>query len=303
MERNAMRLENISSLYESSARERISLILDAASFQEILPPSKRISSPHLKTLGMPIAFDDGIVIGEGLLEGRKVFCAAQEPGFMGGSVGEVHGAKLTGLLERAAVEKPAAVILILDTGGVRLHEANAGLIAISEIQRALFKARSMGVVVIAISAGSNGIYGGFGIVARCCDYVLITEQGRLSVSGPEVIESQKGVEEFDARDKALVWRTMGGKHRYLQNEAQAYTKDSIENIRASIVAYFGKSVPLSLEELLRQHKSLGQRLEKFSGCADAVDIWAKMGIQNPDQIPSLDDESFIAIANRVRDHD
>ena len=160
MERNAMRLENISSLYESSARERISLILDAASFQEILPPSKRISSPHLKTLGMPIAFDDGIVIGEGLLEGRKVFCAAQEPGFMGGSVGEVHGAKLTGLLERAAVEKPAAVILILDTGGVRLHEANAGLIAISEIQRALFKARSMGVVVIAISAGSNGIYGG-----------------------------------------------------------------------------------------------------------------------------------------------
>jgi malonate decarboxylase beta subunit len=55
-----------------------------------------------------------------------VLLAAQQGEFMGGGVGEVHGAKLTGLLRRAAETRPEGVLLLLDTGGVRLHEANAG---------------------------------------------------------------------------------------------------------------------------------------------------------------------------------
>lgn len=175
---------------------------------------------------------------------------------MGGAVGEVHGAKLTGILKRAAEKKPSAVVLIFDTGGVRLHEANAGLIAISEIQRAMFCARKAGVPLIVLSAGSNGIYGGIGIISRCCDYVIITEEGRLSVSGPEVIESQKGVEEFDARDRALVWRTMGGKHRFLINEAQCFVQDEVEKIRDAVSNYFDKPIPLDFKNLKEEHAEL-----------------------------------------------
>lgn len=297
-----MKIEASFGIRESNARQRIGQILDAGSFKEFLPPSSRIYSPHLKNLGLPVAFDDGIVIGEGRINNHLVMCAAQEPGFMGGAVGEVHGAKLTGLLERAAIKKPAAVILIFDTGGVRLHEANAGLVAISEIQRAMFNARKAGVPLIVLSAGGNGVYGGIGIISRCCDYVVITEEGRLSVSGPEVIESQKGVEEFDSRDRALVWRTMGGKHRYLINEAQAFVKDDVPQIRDALTKFFNKPIPLNYELLVREHKELGKRLAKYGSANDAVEIWADMGIKEPANIPSLGFEEFSKIANIVRDH-
>jgi malonate decarboxylase beta subunit len=290
------------SFYEARARVRVAHLLDPNSFIEFLPPSERVISPHLKQLNLPVAFDDGMVVGRGLLAGKKVLCAAQEPGFMGGSVGEVHGAKFTGLLELASDEKPSAVILILDTGGVRLHEANAGLIAISEIQRALFKARNSGVTVIAVSAGSNGIYGGISIVARCCDYVLITEEGRLSVSGPEVIEAQKGVEEFDARDRALVWRTMGGKHRYLINEAQSFAEDSFKSIRDHLISLLNHPIPINLDQLEAEHRELGQRLNQFGTCTEAFDIWKILGITEPEKISSLDYSEFMSIANRVRTH-
>src|SRR5262249_13792443 len=121
------------SYYEASARSRIAGILDPQSFREILPPSARAVSPHLTALDLPVAFDDGVVVGSGMLDGRSVLVAAQEGGFMGGAVGEVHGAKIVGLLERALRTRPAAVLLMLESGGVRLHEANAGLIAVSEV--------------------------------------------------------------------------------------------------------------------------------------------------------------------------
>jgi hypothetical protein len=66
------------------------------------------------------AFDDGLVIGRGLLAGDKVFVAAQEGRFLGGAFGEVHAAKLVGLLRAANNAGVKAVLLMLDTGGVRL---------------------------------------------------------------------------------------------------------------------------------------------------------------------------------------
>ena len=297
-----MRIENTVGIRESTARQRVLAILDADTFQEYLPPSERVFSPHLKSLGMPVSFDDGVIIGEGAIGGQNIYIAAQEPGFMGGAVGEVHGAKLTGLLERAALRKPAAVVLLFDTGGVRLHEANAGLIAISEIQRAMFNARKAGVPLIVVSAGANGVYGGIGIISRCCDYIVITEEGRLSVSGPEVIESQKGVEEFDARDRALVWRTMGGKHRYLINEAQTFVKDQIQDIRNALMQYFNKPIPINFDTVMAEHQHLGERLRKYGKAEDALDIWRDLGIENPQDIPSLDFDAFMKIANQVREN-
>ena len=131
---------------------------------------------------------------------------------------------------------------------------------------------------------------------------MITEEGRLSVSGPEVIESQKGVEEFDARDRALVWRTMGGKHRYLLNEAQAFVKDSVDDIRDILIPYFNKPIPINLDSVTDEHQRLGKRLRKYGKAEDALDIWRDMGISNPSDIPSLGFDAFMAIANHVREN-
>jgi hypothetical protein len=87
------------SFYEANARERIAGLLDPGSFREFVGPRQRAMSPHLAQLDQPGAFDDGIVVGEGRLDGRTVLIAAQQGRFMGGAVGEVHGAKLVGLFK------------------------------------------------------------------------------------------------------------------------------------------------------------------------------------------------------------
>jgi malonate decarboxylase beta subunit len=282
------------SYYETSARERLAGVLDDGSFHELLPPSERVRSPHLLQLDTPAAFDDGVAVGRGLLDGRLVLAAVQEGGFMGGAVGEVHGAKLTGLLERALVERPAAVLLLLESGGVRLHEANAGLIGVSEVMRAVLAARQAGIPVIALIGGQFGCFGGMGIVARCCDAIVTSEEGRLGLSGPEVIETTHGVEEFDSRDRALVWRTVGGKHRYLLGEVVELVADDIGAFRTAAIGLLDTVPDLGLEALEREHDRLGQRLHRFGGCRDALDIWRLLGIDNPQRLPLLEAADFLA---------
>lgn len=249
------------SFYESTARRRVATLLDAGSFREFLPPPERVGSPHLGALGLVAAFDDGVVIGRGCLEGQTVLVAAQEGGFIGGSVGEVHGAKIAGLLERARRDRPAAVLLLLESGGVRLHEANAGLIAVGGILRAVLAARAEGVRVFALVGGPFGCFGGCGIVARACEAVIISAEGRMGLSGPEVIESAMGVEEFDSRDRPLVWQTTGGEHRADQGEADAMVEDDVAAFRTAALALIARpAAPLSLENETREHDRLMRRL-------------------------------------------
>lgn len=288
------------SYYEAHARERLHGLLDPGSFRELLPPAARATSPHLPLLDAPVAFDDGVIVGAGLLGGRPVLAASQEGGFMGGAVGEVHGAKLTGLFERAIDEKPAAVLLLLESGGVRLHEANAGLIAVSETMRALLDARAAGVTVIGLVGSSVGCFGGMGLVASCCDTIVMSEEGRLGMSGPEVIETAHGVEEYDSRDRALVWRTSGGKHRYLCGDASVIVDDDIAAFRDAALAALDRRRPLTLESLAAEQAALETRLRRFGESRDALDIWRAMGVAAPDEVPLLDRDAFAEAAANAR---
>ncbi len=285
------------SWFEATARARIKGLLDAGSFAEILPPAAAEPSPHLAQLDLPGAFDDGVIVGCGRLAGKAVFVAAQEGQFMGGAVGEIHGAKIVGLLRRAVAEKPAAVLLLIDSGGVRLHEANAGLIAISEIMRAVLEARAAGVPVIALVGGSCGAFGGMGIVAKLCSAILISEEGRLALSGPEVIETVAGVEEFDSKDRALVWRITGGKHRYLMGDCAMLVDDDLAAFRAGAVAYLAEhsEPPPSLAELRASQRSLENRLAAYGQMRDGLEVWAALGVADPQSVPLLECDDLVAL--------
>lgn len=306
-------MSHVVSYLESNARERLRLLFDEGSFEEFLPPSQRIVSPHLGQLNAPVAFDDGVAVGQARLNGVTVFAAAQEGGFMGGAVGEVHGAKLTGMLRRAVREQAHAVVLLVESGGVRLHEANAGLIAVSEVMRALLDTRDAGIPVIALVGGSNGAFGGMGIVTRCANVVIMSEEGRLAMSGPEVIETANGVEEFDSRDRALVWRTTGGKHRYLMGDCQrlvaddvaAFRQAAIDAIRAITASNASncsnaQSVALTLDALEREQAMLTTRIERFGALPDPLDIWKAQGMPQPGRVAMMEIEPFIAAAQAVR---
>ena len=296
----------MNSYLEAHARERLDAVLDPGSFREFLPPSLRIVSPHLGQLDAPVSFDDGVAIGAGQLFGESVFVAAQEGGFMGGAVGEVHGAKLTGLLQRALLERPHAVLLLLESGGVRLHEANAGLIAVSEVMRALLEVRAAGIPVIVLVGGSNGCFGGMGIVACCANAIVMSEEGRLAMSGPEVIETANGVEEFDARDRALVWRTTGGKHRYLLGDCQMLVADDSAAFRQAAFELMQEchaaaaTISLTLETLEAEQQFLQDRVDAFGAAVDPLDIWQKIGLADAANLPMLEADAFVAATAQLR---
>ena len=255
-------LNGDASWFEASARQRIDGLLDAHTFQEFLGPEHRETSPHLAIFDLPTQFDDGMVVGEGRLNGAAVMVAAQEGKFMGGAFGEVHGAKLTGLLRAAAVRR---------------------------------------VPVVGLIGGRAGCYGGGSLIAGCCSGLAISELGRLSVSGPEVIETNRGIEEFDAADRPLIWRTMGGKHRYLLGAVEAFVDDSIPQFRHAAIGLIAQAPALNLDRLALVQSRLADRLARFGGCADATDVWRALGVDANVDVPDLEPEAFLALAQSLKE--
>jgi malonate decarboxylase beta subunit len=294
--------------YEASARERVTGLLDPKSFTEFLGPEQRVMSPHLAQFNLTGAFDDGIVVGRGRLDSQEVFAAAQEGRFLGGAFGEVHGAKLLGLLraarDSAKTGGPRAVLLLLDTGGVRLQEANAGELAISEIIHAILEVRSASVPVLALVGGRAGAFGGGGIITASCSRIVVSEHARVSVSGPEVIETNKGVEEFDSKDRALVWRVCGARTRYLTGGADRYVKGRIQDFREAAIALIPHAPPFELATLKAEQQRLAERLQRFGDCRDAPEIWHKASVPEPERIAEITDDAFLAIQrSKGADHD
>ena len=290
------------SWYEASARQRIDALVDAGSFCEYIGPELREISPHLSIFDLPEQFDDGIVVGRGRLQGSPVLVAAQEGRFMGGAFGEVHGAKLTGLL-RAARALRQDVLILFDTGGVRLQEANAGELAIAEIMRAVIELRRTGLSVVGLIGGRAGCYGGGSLIAGTCSRLIVSEQGRISVSGPEVIETNRGIEEFDSRDRALVWRTMGGKHRYLIGGADTFVDDEALAFRQAAIDAVKIKRGCDTNVLEAEQNRLERRLQRFGEAEDAVDIWQTLGIDAPTEIPALPTDAFLRAAKRRENAD
>src|SRR5580698_6208385 len=288
---------------QATARQRLAGLLDVNSFTEYLGPPERIQSPHLHLFDIPSAFDDGVIIGRGKLDGKDVLVAAQEGQFMGGTFAEVSGAKLVGLVRAARDHKnlPQTVLLLMDSGGVRLQEANAGELAVAELMRAIVEARCAGVAVIALVGGRAGAFGGAGLTTATCSRVIISEQGRIGVSGPEVIETNKGVEEFDSQDKALVWSVDGGKNRRLIGGADAFAEDSMEGFRSAAKSLMAKVPAFNLKTMQAEHERLAARQERFGACDDAVSMWRVLGIEAPERVRDMASKDFTALANSMKE--
>ncbi|WP_131795097.1 biotin-independent malonate decarboxylase subunit beta [Fluoribacter gormanii] len=284
---------------ELDARERIQVVFDADSFIEWLTDEK-LYSPYLAALNLPGEADDGIVIGSALLQKNKVLVAAQQKDFMGGAVGEIHGAKLTGLFKAAIRTQAKAVILLIDSGGVRLHEANAGEIAISEIIRSIFEARHHGITTIGVVCGKNGAFGGMGIISACLDYLVINEVGRIGVSGPEVIQAVAGIHAFNSQDRALVWRVYGGKTRYLQDIAQSYVGSDVAAIRTKLIAALDQSVPLNLNSIKQKHSLLKKRFQETHGYQEEGAYLNKVAPNYAATLFDMSEQEFLNAAKNIK---
>ncbi|MFX9501759.1 biotin-independent malonate decarboxylase subunit beta [Acinetobacter baumannii] len=244
-------LLNKQDFIELSARERAKALLDEGTFRELLDPFARVMSPWLVKQNIVPQADDGVVVAKGSIQERPVVLISIEGLFQGGSLGEVGGAKIAGALELAVEDNlkgiPTAAILLLETGGVRLQEANLGLAAIAEIQAAIVNLRQY-QPVIAVVAGSVGCFGGMSIAAGLCSYIVMTQEGRLGLNGPQVIEQEAGVQEYNTKDRPFIWSITGGNQRFASGLADAYVDDDRQKIRQRVIDYLTQGVP-------HQHRS------------------------------------------------
>lgn len=305
------------SFLEATARERAIGLTDEGSFTELAGPRDRMMSPHLPALGEAVSFDDGVVTGVGLVGEHPVFVISQEGKFIGGAVGEVHGAKMAGIFrlaltayDHAAQEHPhdleryrPAVVVSFETGGVRLHEANAGLLAHAEIMDLIQDTKGK-VPVISLIGSKVGCFGGMGFVAAATDVILMSPQGRLGLTGPEVIEQEIGKEEFDASDKSLISRTTGGKHKYIMRDCNELVEDRIGAFRDALCGLLNRPYSslcrcrrIGSYELVREQMAL-VRLAAQLNPSDSKDIWRYYGNAEPDLIPEMEVKEFLKTAHR-----
>lgn len=300
------------SFYESTARQRAVNLADKGTFTELLAPIDKMTSPHLPVLGEAVSFDDGVVTGVGKMGNRPVFIISQEGRFIGGAVGEVHGAKMTAIFRLALQcydkirekypddyeSRSPAVVISFDTGGVRLHEANAGLLAHAEVMEQIQHCRGK-LPVIGLVGSKVGCFGGMGFVSVAADLVIMSALGRIGLTGPEVIEEAMGKKEFDASDRGLIYRITGGKHKYIMGDAAYLVEDTIGAFRKQI----SEVLKMSYGDI-QKHRSIGSLAlaEEQLGLVklavelkpkDASDVWAYFGNKMSGEIPDMPYDMFM----------
>lgn len=257
------------SFVELNARDRVNALLDNG--HELIDPFDQLIAPSLLAQGIVPESDDGIVVSRGTIAGKQALVIAMEGKFQGGGIGEVSGAKIVSALEHALEENKKGneifPIIVLDTGGVRLQEANYGLLSISEIGNMIIALKEY-VPVIGLVPGRVGSFGGMSITSALMSYLIATKKARVGLNGPEVIEQEAGVREFDSSDKDLIWNTLGSRQRVESKIIDELVTDSVESIKEAVVA--------AINERKDTHRS--ESSEFYLSLLDSLDLSKPMTI-------------------------
>jgi acetyl-CoA carboxylase carboxyltransferase component len=166
-----------------TAHERIELLFDPASFNEI----DTLVLPRYDTYmgGKASRYGDGVVTGFGLVNGRRVFAAAQDATVMGGSLGEMHANKIVKVM-RMALEYGCPFIALNDSGGARIQEGVDSLGGYARIFDA--NCESSGVIP-QISVILGPCAGGAVYSPALTDFVFMTENSYMFITGPNVVKA------------------------------------------------------------------------------------------------------------------
>ncbi len=174
---------------KKSARERIEQLLDPDSFVEF----DRLSRHRSQNFGLDKnrPYGDGVVTGYGTVDGRQVAVYSQDFTVFGGSLGEVHGQKIT-KVQDFALRTGVPLIGISDGGGARIQEGVAALTQFAEIFRR--NVASSGVIPqISIILGPSA--GGAVYSPALTDFIVMADgTSQMFITGPDVIKAVTGEE-------------------------------------------------------------------------------------------------------------
>jgi propionyl-CoA carboxylase beta chain len=167
-----------------TARERIEQLVDEGSFVEVDSlVEHRCTDFDMDRNVIP---GDGVVCGYGTIEGRTIYCFAQDFTVYGGSLGEMHGLKICKILDMA-LKTGAPVIGLNDSGGARIQEGVASLGSYAEI---FFRNVRASGVIPQISVIMGPCAGGAVYSPAITDFVIMVDKtAHMFITGPEVIKT------------------------------------------------------------------------------------------------------------------
>ena len=177
-----------------TARERIDLLLDRGSFEEI----GMMVEHRSKDFGMEnqIFLGDGVVTGYGTIEGRLVYVFAQDFTVFGGSLSETHSEKICKLID-LALNNGAPLIGLNDSGGARIQEGVNSLGGYADI---FYRNTKVSGVIPQISAIMGPCAGGAVYSPAITDFTIMVEHSSyMFVTGPNVVKTVTN-EEVSAED-------------------------------------------------------------------------------------------------------
>ena len=169
---------------KKTARERIALLLDPGSFVELDQfVTHRCTNFGMETKELP---GEGVVTGYGTVEGRLVYAFAQDFTVEGGSLGEMHAAKII-KVQDLAMKMGAPIVCLNDSGGARIQEAVDALAGYGKI---FFKNTLASGVIPQISCIMGPCAGGAVYSPALTDWIfMVKKTSQMFITGPQVIKS------------------------------------------------------------------------------------------------------------------
>ncbi len=167
-----------------TARERLELLVDEGTFHEI----DSLVEHRCRDFDMDknVIPGDGVVTGHGKIQGKPVYCFAQDFTVYGGSLGEMHGLKICKILDMA-LKTGVPVIGMNDSGGARIQEGVASLGSYAEI---FFRNVRASGVIPQISLIMGPCAGGAVYSPAITDFVIMVDKSsHMFITGPEVIKT------------------------------------------------------------------------------------------------------------------
>ena len=183
----AKRVETQHAKGKLAARERLELLLDPGSFREF----DQLKAHRCQDFGMAEQKypGDGVVTGQGKINGRTVFVFSQDFGVLGGSLSETHAEKICKVMDMA-VRVGAPVIGLNDSGGARIQEGIASLAGYTEVFQRNVEASG---VVPQISLIMGPCAGGAVYSPALTDFVvMVKDTSYMFVTGPDVVKTVTG---------------------------------------------------------------------------------------------------------------
>ena len=184
-----------------TARERIEELLDPGTFREL----DRFVTHTCHDFGMEDKkfLGDGVVTGHGRIDGRLVYLFAQDFTVFGGSLGEMHAAKICKVMD-LAVQNGAPVIGLNDSGGARIQE---GVVSLGGYAEIFYRNTLASGVVPQISVILGPCAGGAVYSPAITDFIIMVEgTSHMFITGPDVIKT--------VTNEEVTFEELGGAHTH-----------------------------------------------------------------------------------------